>query len=248
MSAGTESVVLVLAKSPVAGRAKTRLCPPATPDGAARIAAAALMDTLDTVCAVPGSVPMVAWTGELADAQDREELTATLAGIVRFAQRGDSLGERIAAAHTDVAARAPGAAVLQIGMDTPQLSAEALSSALNVLHDRRGPDAVLGPATDGGWWALGLRDPRTAEAIAGVPTSRSDTGERTLHALRGAGLNVWALPEMLDVDTASDALRVAASSSSGRRFRSAVAAVLARTTPGVDGASTPDARHVTHSR
>ena len=85
---------------------------------------------------------------------------------------------------------------------------------------------MLGPAADGGWWALGLRDPRAAAAIAGVPTSRDDTGERTVHALRAAGLRVGLLPELTDVDTAADAA-VVARLAPGTRFAAAVAGLPA---------------------
>jgi uncharacterized protein len=221
------SALLVLAKSPVAGRAKTRLCPPATRREAARIAAAALLDTLDAVCGVPGALPLVAWTGELAAAESRSELTRALRRVTRFDQRGDTLGERIAAAHADGADHVPGAPLLQIGMDTPQVTAAHLAEALAPLSATGGPDAVLGPAADGGWWALGLRDPRAAKAIESVPTSRPDTGEATLRALRAAGLSVVMLPELRDVDTAEDALAVAAAGA-GRRFSAEVAALLSR--------------------
>jgi glycosyltransferase A (GT-A) superfamily protein (DUF2064 family) len=221
--------LLVLAKAPVAGLAKTRLCPPATPQQAAMIAAAALLDTLDAVVAVPDAVPMVAWTGRLADAARAAELAEALAATVRFSQRGSSLGERIAAAHAEVADRLPGAAVLQIGMDTPQLDAGALAEALGVLTAPGGPDAVLGPALDGGWWALGLRDPRWAEVIESVPTSRADTGERTVAALHAAGLRVALLPELSDVDTAADAVALVHGGGCtrvGARFAAEVRAVF----------------------
>lgn len=215
------TAVLVLAKAPVAGLAKTRLCPPATPRNAARIAAATLLDTLEAVAAVPRATKLVAWTGRLADAERRAELTEALRGMQRYRQRGGALGERIAAAHTAAAARVPGAAVLQIGTDTPQLRAADLTAALATLIAPGGPDAVLGPAADGGWWALGLRDPRAAAVVAAVPTSQPDTGERTLRALRAAGLAVALLPEQRDVDTAEDALAVAAAGA-GARFTTAV--------------------------
>jgi glycosyltransferase A (GT-A) superfamily protein (DUF2064 family) len=93
-------------------------------------------------------------------------------------------------------------------MDTPQVEPALLTEAAGPLS-RGTADAVLGPAADGGWWALGLRDPRAAAVIAGIPTSRDDTGERTVHALRAAGLRVGLLPELTDVDTAADAAIVA---------------------------------------
>ena len=236
---GPPDVLLVLAKSPVTGLAKTRLCPPASPSDAAAIAAAALLDTLDAVAAVPGTRVMVAWTGELADAHRADELRRALAGTERFAQSDGPLGRRIADAHAEVARRAPGSAVLQIGMDTPQLDADALAAAIAPLRwaDRTGVapraavlgplrgagsaageplDAVLGPALDGGWWALGLRDPRQAAAVAEVPMSRSDTGELTHRALLAAGLRVGTLPALRDVDDAEDARIVAAEAPRGR--------------------------------
>lgn len=211
------AVLLVLAKSPVAGLAKTRLCPPASPSDAAAIAAAALLDTLDAVAAVPGARVMVAWTGEPADAERGDEVRRALARTETFDQSPGTLGRRISEAHAEVARRAPGSAVLQIGMDTPQLDAETLTTALALLRHADGTvDAVLGPAVDGGWWALGLRDPRRAAAVADVPMSRPDTGELTRRALLAAGLDIGMLPRLRDVDDATDARIVAAEAPHGR--------------------------------
>jgi uncharacterized protein len=200
--------LLVLAKAPVAGRVKTRLCPPLGSAEAADLAAAALLDTLDAAGAVPGGCVVVAMAGRLPAAARAAELSTALRRGVTRDQWGADLGHRIAAAHRDAAALLPGRPVVQLGMDTPQVDAALLADAAAPLH-RGAADAVLGPATDGGWWALGLRDPRAAVAIADVPTSRDDTGERTLHALRAAGLRVSLLPELTDVDTAVDAVAVA---------------------------------------
>lgn len=79
--------------------------------------------------------------------------------------------------------------------------------------DRRRYDAAYAPAEDGGFWALGLREPghpRTAALLLGVPMSRSDTGAIQLARLTGAGLGVLHLPVLRDVDTADCAYAAAA--------------------------------------
>jgi glycosyltransferase A (GT-A) superfamily protein (DUF2064 family) len=93
-------------------------------------------------------------------------------------------------------------------MDTPQAGPDLLASCLSGVD--ASVDAVLGPADDGGWWALGLHDPTHARLLAGVPMSTPDTGRHTLAALRGAGLRVGLLPALRDVDDWTDALAVAA--------------------------------------
>lgn len=218
--------LLVVAKAPVPGLAKTRLCPPATPEQAAGIAAASLLDTLDAVSATASSagvVPVVAMTGDPAMSCREAELRAALAGIAVIPQRGDGFPARLANAHADVARLFPDRGVLQIGMDTPQVNAGLLSDAVCGLADH---DAVLGLAEDGGWWALGLRDPDRAALLADIPTSLPDTGSRTFAALSLAGLRVRNLPVLSDVDTMADAAAVAGAVPDGR-FAAAVSSVMA---------------------
>ncbi|WP_158889233.1 TIGR04282 family arsenosugar biosynthesis glycosyltransferase [Amycolatopsis anabasis] len=211
--------LLVVAKAPVPGFAKTRLCPPATATEAAEIAAASLLDTLDAVAATPGALPVVAVTGDLGAAAGGDEIRRALRAATVLAQRGRDFGERLANAHADTAARHPGRAVVQIGMDTPQVTAELLADAAERLaHASSG--AVLGPAEDGGWWALGLRDPRRARVLAEIPMSRPDTGELTRGAIGSSG----TLRTLSDVDTMADARRVAELAPHGR-FAAAVARI-----------------------
>lgn len=219
----TRFILLVVAKAPVPGLAKTRLCPPATPAQAADIAAAALLDTLDAVCAVPGAAPVVAMTGDLGAAARSEEIGRALRRATVIPQRGWDFGARLANAHADAAAVHAGLPILQIGMDTPQVTPESLAAAAAPVLDG-GHDSVLGPAEDGGWWALGLADPRHAQVLAGVPMSQDDTGERTLRALETCGLRPRPAATLSDVDTMADARAVAARCPAGR-FAPAVAAV-----------------------
>ncbi|MFI6263710.1 DUF2064 domain-containing protein [Micromonospora sp. NPDC051006] len=210
------TVLLVVAKAPVPGAVKTRLCPPASPAQAARIAAAALRDTLDAVRATPGVTPVLAWTGRLDGAVDGAALAETLTGWTMLEQRGADLGERLANAYAEVAAAYPGRPVLQIGMDTPQLTPARLAAAVRRLDS---VEAVLGAALDGGWWSLGLRDPRHATLLRTVPMSTPETGRGTWSALGERGLRTAALPVLRDVDEWPDALAVAASVPSGRFAR-----------------------------
>lgn len=210
----TTTQILVMAKSPVAGRVKTRLCPPCTPGQAARIAAAALADTLDAVSEAAVGTRVLAVDGD----------HPAPPGWAAVTQRGGPLGDRLTNVFADT--RTPGVSTLLIGMDTPQLTAAGhLDETLRLLADAD-TDAVLGPADDGGWWALGLRDPGHAEVLRAIPTSTPATGAQTLAALRRLGLSVHLLPALRDVDTAADAYAVAAMCPPGSRFARAVAAEI----------------------
>ncbi|WP_227982489.1 TIGR04282 family arsenosugar biosynthesis glycosyltransferase [Nocardia spumae] len=198
--------LLVVAKAPVAGFAKTRLTPPLSPGEAADLAAASLLDTLAAVRASSAARAVVAWTGELDRAQRRREIDAALRDFDIVAQRGADFGIRLANAHAD-AARA-GFPVLQIGMDTPQADSVLLTECGKRLLSEG--DSVLGPAADGGWWALGLSDPRHARVLAEVPMSTDRTGQMTREALSRIGCHIALLPELDDVDRYDDIAGVAA--------------------------------------
>lgn len=210
--------VLVLAKAPRPGQVKTRLCPPCTPDQAAAVALAALHDTLDAVDeAQPVGRRMLVLTGVDSYASTVDGDWWPRAGWALCGQHGSSLGERIGNAFTDTAVDGMPSAL--IGMDTPQVTGALLARCLAQLASA---DAVLGPAVDGGWWLLGLRDPTRASVLASVPTSRADTAARTRAALVGAGLRVATAPVLRDVDTADDARRVAAQCPAHSRFAGCV--------------------------
>jgi uncharacterized protein len=191
--------LLVVAKAPVPGRAKTRLAAKVGDRAAAQIAAAALMDTLDVVAATPVDARVVALIGELDNAAGAAEIRARLASFTVIGQRGNDFADRLANAHADAAV--DGHPVLQIGMDTPQVTAELLADCGQRLAEA---PAVLGLASDGGWWALGLRTPALAECLRGVPMSRPDTGALTLKALRSNGVGVSLLEKLADVDVVDD--------------------------------------------
>jgi len=117
-------------------------------------------------------------------------------------------------------------------MDTPQVSTAGLDAAMAALADER-VDAVLGPATDGGWWALGMRRPRP-QAVLGIPTSRPDTGARQAARLAALGLRTRRLELLSDIDTWPDAVAVAGLAP-GTRVAAAVRTVTAGLSPLTSG-------------
>lgn len=216
MSSRLESgsfTVVVLAKAPVPGRVKTRLTPPCTPEHAARIADAALHDTVAAARASRAGRVVVA-----LDDPDRWRVP----GAEVVAQLGGGLDQRIAA----VFASAVGPTVL-VGMDTPQVVASLLDAAAAPLCTGRA-DATLGLAEDGGFWAVGLRapDPRP---FLGVPMSTATTGVAQRQRLVAGGLAVVDLPALRDVDDWDDVLAVAAQVPR-TRFAAAVGSVRAELT------------------
>jgi uncharacterized protein len=206
--------VLVVAKAPVPGLAKTRLAAKLGDRRAAEIAAAALLDTLDAVAAAPVQARVVALTGDLAHACCRAEIEGCLNDFTVVPQRGVDFGERLANAHADAAA-ATGLPVLQIGMDTPQVTDELIAECARELL---ASDAVLGLARDGGWWVLGVTEPAMADGVRTIPMSRSDTGAVTLAALSDTGIHVSLVDTLADVDTVGDIDAVRRACSAGSRF------------------------------
>ena len=202
------AVLAVIAKAPLPGRSKTRLCPPCTPREAAGLAEAALRDTLAALLGAPARARRVL----VLDGEPGHWLPA---GIEVIGQRGDGLGERLACAFDDL-----GGPAFLVGMDTPQVTPVLLARGLRALSHA---DSVLGLAPDGGYWGIGLRAPDDA-AFAGVPMSAADTGALQLARLRALGLVPASLPVLRDVDVLSDASVVAALAPASR-FAAALSAI-----------------------
>ncbi len=196
--------VTIIAKAPVAGLVKTRLCPPCSHEQAANVAAAALSDTFTAVDEVA-----TATGARRALLLDGEPQPWMHTGFEIVAQRGDGLGERLCNGFADLG---PG---VIIGMETPHV-AGALVDALHSL--RRGVDAI-GLATDGGYWMIGL----TAASVElrdlvfdGIPMSASHTGTAQLRRLHSLGRAVRMVSMARDLDTFDDLVAVAAVGRGGK--------------------------------
>ena len=196
----------------MAGRVKTRLGADIGMAEAAELAAAALLRHAGRLRRGRRARHChLAWTATSAGAVRSDELWARRSpGWTVRPQRGDDFGARLADAH---AARCPGP-VVQIGMDTPQVTPALLREAAAGLATH---DAVLGPAEDGGWWVLALRDPpprgragRRADVDAHAPTTTPGP------PCEAAGLSVGTTATLRDVDTVGDADAVAAAAPGSR--------------------------------
>ena len=202
------TAIVVIAKECLPGKVKTRLHPPLSLEQAADLAAASLADTLIVAGSLPATRYVLAFDGVTAPPEAE--------GWEILAQSTGGLDERLGAIFDNF-----DEPTLLLGMDTPQISAQLLSGVFTDWTDET--DAWFGPADDGGFWALALKNP-TGDLLRGIPMSRADTGVHQLHRLDQAGLRVRRLPTLTDVDTIVDAATVAAIAS-GTHFARAFAHV-----------------------
>jgi uncharacterized protein len=187
---------MVIAKTPEAGRVKTRLTPPLSAAQACEVAWACLIDTLGAASGVAAERHVLVLDGAPG--------SWVPAGFEVIAQRGRGLGDRLTAAFQDVDDTA-----IVLAMDTPQVDSSALSDALVALDGST--DSVIGPATDGGYWLIGLRRGIDPTAVfSEVPMSTPDTGRAQVQRLLSLGLTTVTLGELRDVDTIDDVRAVAA--------------------------------------
>ena len=185
--------IVVFAKAPVAGRAKTRLIPALGADGAARLAGKMLSATLSEARA--SGLPV-----ELCGDPDPAEWGALLpTGALHLSAQGEGdLGRRLARAARRVLGA--GEDVLLIGADCPELRRHHLAAAAAALA---GYDAVLHPARDGGYVLLGLRrfDASVFEAIS---WSTTRVAEQTLARIAALGWKTDLRETLADVDEPGD--------------------------------------------
>ncbi len=200
--------VAIMAKAPRPGHVKTRLCPPLDPAAAAALYRCFLLDKIDAVAALARAQPAIAY----APAEAHGEFAALAPGFTLVAQRGADLGARLRATLRGLLAAGHAAAVA-VDSDTPTLPAAFLQEAVDRLAGP-GPDVVLGPTEDGGYYLIGLRRD-CPELFTGVPWSTPAVLRETLRRAGAAGLRAACLPAWFDVDTPDDLARLGASLEDG---------------------------------
>jgi len=212
--------LFIMARQPVAGATKTRLCPPLSPDEAAALYACFLADVIDRVRAAAGQVdglqPGIAFTPRDAAAT----FAALAPGFELVAQAGATLGERLDGVLSGATARGYGQ-VAAVNSDSPSLPAAYLAQAFAVL-DEPAVDVVFGPCDDGGYYLIGWKRPYPA-LVRDVTMSAVDTLAQTLAVAARTGLCVALLPPWYDVDGPADLARLVDDPSLGPHTRSFLA-------------------------
>jgi hypothetical protein len=184
--------LLVVAKQPSPGQTKTRLTPPLTSEQAATLYECFLLDTLDLVRRVPGVQPVIAYLP-----REAEEYFARLAPDFQLIpQSGPDLGARLDNALTEYLRRGDRRVAI-MNSDGPTLPLTHLMAAFDSLDGDA--DVVLGPADDGGYYLIGLKQP-APRLLREVPMSTNHVAADTLALAAKEGLKVTLLPSWYDVD------------------------------------------------
>jgi rSAM/selenodomain-associated transferase 1 len=192
-----DHLLLVFLKAPRPGQVKTRLAAEVGGEAAARLYRALAERVLaQTAPLADDAYRRVVF---FAPADARDEVAAWLPGETLVAQEDSDLGQRMDAAFAAAFARGASRAVL-VGSDVPRLSRAHVLEALAALESR---PLVLGPATDGGYYLVGLRE-RRPELFRDIPWGTASVRTATLERAASLGLDVHLLEPLRDVDTAAD--------------------------------------------
>jgi hypothetical protein len=197
-----EGALVVFAKAPIPGHVKTRLCPPLTSDEAATVHGSFVLDTLERTRTAVSKFRLAldrylacAPSSKLAFFKIMEERQA----VRLLDQEGDELGARMNGVFETLFARGYGRVVI-VGTDVPSLPLESYRQAVRLLDCH---DVVLGPALDGGYYVVGLKQAAPA-LFQDIPWSTNRVLGFTKEKAAGLGLNIGLLPEWRDIDTIDD--------------------------------------------
>ena len=185
-----EPRIIIFVKAPRPGFVKTRLAAAIGNEAAC----GAYRQLAETVVANLAPLPHTELRFTPDDAENEIAHWLSDDWTARPQGEGD-LGERMHRAFTE----ANGPAII-IGSDCPQVELSDLRTAAKTLQAR---DAVIGPATDGGYWLIALNAPCPA-LFENIKWSTSDVLPKTLEKANEAGLSVQLLRELTDVDTGED--------------------------------------------
>jgi rSAM/selenodomain-associated transferase 1 len=196
--------LIIFAREPVPGKVKTRLAREVGNKCAAELYCAMIEDVLANAASLDGVQPLLFW------ALDSAVMPADpgIPGLRMFEQHGTTLGARMEAAFRHAFQNGIDVCCI-IGTDSPDLPPEYIAEAFDLLENNRA-DVVFGPAEDGGYYLLGLRQ-IWRELFADIAWSTPEVLAASLARANELGLRTSLLPSWYDIDTLQDLLRLIAS-------------------------------------
>ncbi|MFO0775780.1 MAG: TIGR04282 family arsenosugar biosynthesis glycosyltransferase [Nitrospiraceae bacterium] len=195
-------MLVLFAKAPIPGTVKTRLSPPLTPDEASSLHGSFVLDALErSKTAIQQQRLSLDRVIACAPSADHVffQIVGERNGVGLIDQVGDDLGARMKQVVADMFARGY-RRVLLLGTDLPSLPLTVYADSLKVLEQQ---DLVIGPAEDGGYYAIGMTRP-VPELFDGIAWSTPQVYAQTRERIARAGLTVGELPRWRDVDRIED--------------------------------------------
>ena len=194
--------LMVFARVPRPGRVKTRLIPALGPAGAARVYSVLMRRALMAAARL-ANVRRELWCADDPDLTPCATIARRL-GMRLHVQPDGDLGVRLSAAFARALEPVGAGPAIVIGSDCPDYTPAYLEEAFGLLSIGSPlPDAVIGPALDGGYVLIGLRRP-VPSVFTGIPWSTDQVLGRTREALAAAGLTWRELPPLADIDRPAD--------------------------------------------
>lgn len=187
----------IFARQPLLGKVKTRLAQVFDPLFVLKLYEAFLLDTVDKVRGIKNVSQKILGYTQSPEAQ--KYFTEVASDYTLWPQPDVSLGERMLAFFEFAKSLGSDSTIL-IGTDSPTLPAHYLEEALTLLEQN---DCVFGPATDGGYYLIGMNKPHS-EIFAEVNWSTSEVLLQTMHNCQQAKLKVAVLPPWYDIDEPVD--------------------------------------------
>lgn len=191
-----DSVIVVMAKQPVVGKTKTRLCPPFTPEQAADCFEALMRDTIHLTSQLLNTQTAVAISPPESEAYFS---AITPPNTLLLSVEGSDIGVCLAKSF-EILFQRGFKKIIAFNADGPTLPIDYLVKTLEYLEKN---DVVLGPGDDGGYYLIGLKKLNWG-LFQGINWSTNQVFEQTKYKVKAAGLSLAETPRWYDVDTFSD--------------------------------------------
>lgn len=201
MTNHSDKALIIFAKSPFHGHVKTRLTPPLTPEQAAGLYEAIMLDGIDLYLSVHDTHLLLFASCK----DDLDYFRERFPEMTLFVQEGETLGERMSDAFNEAFAQGH-RRVMLFGTDLPTMPLRNIYSGFQLL-DAFDDAVVIGPTEDGGYYTIGMKMPMP-EIFQGVTFSRIDTYDQTIKRICKLDVALYVLPPWYDIDTIADVRRL----------------------------------------